>query len=53
MNSIETQYKDDARGRSRHAVIMLGLFFLLLIAFGLEFVARLGSYSRWQISLAF
>ena len=36
MNSIETQYKDEARGRSRHAVIMLGLFFLLLIAFGLS-----------------
>ena len=33
---MEAQYKDEAQGRSRHAVIMLGLFFLLLIAFGLS-----------------
>ncbi len=33
---MEAQYKDEARGGPRHAVIMLGLFFLLLIAFGLS-----------------
>ena len=33
---MEAQYKDEAQGRSRHAVIMPGLFFLLLIAFGLS-----------------
>ena len=33
---MEAQYKDEARGGPRHAVIMLGLFLLLLIAFGLS-----------------
>ncbi|MCY4352116.1 MAG: iron ABC transporter permease [Gemmatimonadetes bacterium] len=36
MVGMEAQYKDEARGGPRHAVIMLGLFFLLLIAFGLS-----------------
>ncbi len=33
---MEAQYKDEARGGPRHAVIMLGLFLLLLVAFGLS-----------------
>ena len=33
---MEAQYKDEPQGRSRHAVIMLGLFLMLLIAFGLS-----------------
>ncbi|MCE2433839.1 MAG: iron ABC transporter permease [Candidatus Latescibacteria bacterium] len=33
---MEAQYKDEAQGGPRHAVIMLGLFLLLLVAFGLS-----------------
>ena len=33
---MEAQYKDEAREGPRHAVIMLGLFLLLLMAFGLS-----------------
>ncbi len=36
MVGIEAQYEDEAREGPRHAVIMLGLFFLLLMAFGLS-----------------
>ncbi len=36
MVGMEAQYNDEAREGPRHAVIMLGLFFLFLIAFGLS-----------------
>ena len=36
MIGMEAQYEDEAREGPRHAVIMLGLFLLLLIAFGLS-----------------
>ena len=36
MVGMEAQYEDEAREGPRHAVIMLGLFFLLLMAFGLS-----------------
>ena len=36
MIGMEAQYEDEAREGPRHVVIMLGLFFLLLMAFGLS-----------------